>query len=89
MSMRVPSHINARLDAATREKLDLIRRRTRQSSTEIVITSLDLYYRALKGDAKSAKETLDRTGFVGCGEAEPELSTNYKAFLASSLTNKT
>ena len=36
----------------------------------------------------SAYERLMQSGFIGCGEAEPDLSVNYKAHLSDSLSAK-
>ena len=36
----------------------------------------------------SAYERLMQSGFIGCGEAEPDLSVNYKAQLSDSLSAK-
>ena len=81
--------INARLDDETIHKLDLIRRRTGQSYTEIVETSLDLYYSSLKAERVNVAEVLKQNGFIGCGSDSSDLSVNYKARLAELLARKT
>jgi hypothetical protein len=83
------NRINARLDDETEEKLRLIRGRTGKSITDIVISSLDLYYRSLKTERANAADILARNGFIGCGSDEPNLSVNYKNRLTSIIARKT
>jgi hypothetical protein len=83
------SRINARLDDETEKKLRLIRSQTGKSVTDIVIASLDLYYRNLSTKRANTAEILTRNGFIGCGFDEPDLSINYKTRLTESMGRKT
>jgi len=89
MARRTSGRINARLDAKTQDQVAWLRRRTRRSVTEILVDSLDLYYRTVKGEGRSAAEILNATGFIGCGSGSPRLSERYKDELTRLLKAKT
>lgn len=81
--------LNARIDDELAAKLESIRNLTKQSTTEVVREALEHYHRMLTQKPALAYQLLDGSGFIGCGEAEPELSTQYKELLAESLRAKT
>ena len=80
--------INARLDDTHAQKLDYLKRATHSTVSDIVKTSLDLYYDQVRGSSSRAAEVLERSGFIGCGASSPDLSTSYKEELAESLAAK-
>jgi hypothetical protein len=84
----VNERVNARLDEETRHKVEYIKQRTRNGVSEIIVASLDLYYRTLKKSELSAAEILRSSGFVGCGTGPEDLSENYKQHLTRSLAKK-
>ncbi|WP_110985395.1 hypothetical protein [Acaryochloris thomasi] len=54
--------------------------------TEIIKSILDAYYQSMtQADPVNA---CINSGFIGCGEAESDLSIRYKAQLAESLKDK-
>jgi predicted transcriptional regulator len=70
--------INARLDDSRSQKLDFLARTTRLSTSDIVKQALDVYYEQVRSRRPAPAAVLAETGFIGCGEASPELSDNYK-----------
>jgi hypothetical protein len=70
--------INARLDESRSQKLEFLARTTHQSTSEIVKQALDLYYEQVRSHRPLPAEVLKASGFVGCGEAAPDLSERYK-----------
>lgn len=82
------ARINARLEPELQAKVDFLRRRTKLSTTEIIKLSIDQYYQSIKRGSEGGKKALVLHGFVGCGTAEPNLSTTYKRELARSLAKK-
>jgi predicted transcriptional regulator len=83
------TRLNARIDPELADKIDRLRRRTNMSITDIVRASIELYYERFRAqEAADAHRILVDAGFVGCGEAEPDLSTSYKDRLADSLSGK-
>jgi 50S ribosomal subunit-associated GTPase HflX len=82
--MTIPAaRINARLSRQLRARIARVQRRSGKSLTEIVHVALERYCAA---EDSTLLEALD--GFVGCGSASAELSTNYKSELAASLGKK-
>lgn len=83
------TRLNARIDAELAAKLDRMQRRTNKSITEIVRESLELYYERFQRDEEgSSSRILQESEFIGCAEADPELSTTYKVHLHESLSRK-
>jgi hypothetical protein len=81
--------INARLPTDTARKVAYLERRTKQSTTEVVLASIDHYYAAVADEGRSAEEALALAGFIGCANGPARLSSDYKAELARSLERKT
>jgi len=79
------SRINARLDDELARKLAELRRRTGRSTTEIVKASIEAYYEAERSRPRALELLAD---LIGAGDADPNLSTNYKAELTASLSKK-
>lgn len=70
--------ISARLDDERSRKLEFLLEATGQRASEIVNRAIDVLYEEVRTQRPRAGEVLRRTGFVGCGEADPDLSTCYK-----------
>jgi predicted transcriptional regulator len=83
------NRLNARIDDELAAKLEFLRRKTKKSVTEILRESVELYYERFRAAEGSSSRALEAAGFVGCGEAAPDLSLNYKQQFAESLTRKT
>lgn len=83
------NRLNARIDDELAAKLEHLRRRTKKSVTEIVRASIELYYERFREREESAARILHGSGFVGCGEGDPDLSSTYKERLGDSLAHKT
>ena len=79
------ARINARLSADLARKVETLRRRTGQSSTEIVKASLESYYAAVTREKNPAVLLAD---LIGCASGPADLSLNYKRDLTKSLLRK-
>ncbi len=87
LRMTTAARLNARLDAAVAKKLEYLKKRTRQSTTDVVRRSIELYYDSVaKND--EALELLEQSGFIGCAEGPRDLSKRYKAELMRILAEK-
>jgi hypothetical protein len=75
--------INARLDEEYAHKLNYIQKQTNQPITDVIKSAIDLYYQQLQQE--KPLDLLTQTGFIGCGEADPNLSVNYKSILRDNL----
>ncbi|MEH2295756.1 CopG family transcriptional regulator [Nostoc sp.] len=80
--------INARLDDEYADKLAYIQQQTNQAVTDVIKSALELYYQQIQQQQKNPLSMLTKTGFIGCGEADPNLSVNYKSILKDSLKAK-
>lgn len=80
--------INARLEPAQAHELEWLKRTTHASTTEVIKAAIRVYYRELKKTQAQPGALLREAGFVGCGEADPELSQNYKDALTQDLAAK-
>lgn len=76
------TRINARLDAELASKLEELRRLTGLSTTEVLRASIEAHHRAVKARQPPAALLAD---LVGSGDADPDLSTTYKAALLAEL----
>jgi predicted transcriptional regulator len=81
--------LNARLDDELAAKLERLQRRTNKSVTEVVRASIELYYERFEEASQGAARILDEAGFVGCGDADADLSTTYKDRFDKTLAAKT
>lgn len=75
--------LNARLTAEHEQMLEAIQRATGQTTSDIVRVALSRYFKAVFPPAKSPQQALVDAGFIGCGEADPDLSANYKQALGA------
>jgi hypothetical protein len=76
--------LNTKLDVIQEALLLKIQERTHASVSEIVRRALENYYQTVCEQPTSAKDAFYASGFVGCAESDPDLSTTYK----SQLVNK-
>jgi hypothetical protein len=77
--------INARLDPELARKVDVLRRQTGKSTTDILKSSLESYYVIVTRDRNPAARLAD---FVGCATGPRNLSSDYKRELVRSLARK-
>jgi hypothetical protein len=80
--------VNARLTAEEASKLDYLVRIEGKSVTEVIRASIVRYYDEARATHAAASGALERTGFIGCAEGEPDLSRSYKRRLTDSLATK-
>lgn len=70
--------INARLDERSEAKLAFLEKETGLSVSEIVRRAIDSYYSRFRNENSDPSMALTLAGFVGCGEASADLSSDYK-----------
>jgi hypothetical protein len=70
--------INTQLNECTAAKLAHLQQMTNQNLEEILQQAIDAYYQQFQTQSKNPLEILQDNGFIGCIQAEPDLSTNYK-----------
>jgi hypothetical protein len=80
------TRINARLAPDLARKVEALRKRTGQSTTEIVKASLESYYVAVINQAESPAALL--ADLVGCASGPSDLARSYKGELTRSLLRK-
>jgi hypothetical protein len=82
------SRINARLDKDRLEKLEALKKNLNASTTEVVLQALDELHEKQMGNSENKIHALLNSGFVACGEAEYDLSSNHKEYLQDDLAKK-
>jgi hypothetical protein len=82
------SRINARLDEEHMAKLELLKGQLHFSTTEVLKLAIDDLYQQQVTQSSSKLQQLLNSDFIACGEAEPDLSANHKAYLTHSLAGK-
>ena len=88
MRMTTRGRLNARLEPELEKKLAYLRRRTGLATSDVVRTSIERYYAAVRAEGTDARAIFEATGFVG-GDAGPtDLSERYKEYLTDSLDRK-
>lgn len=80
--------INTYLDQDCFHKLEELTETTHASISDVLKQAIDFYYEQVKPPQPRAAEMLLYSGFVGCGEAEPTWSENYKAELVKLINDK-
>ena len=80
--------INARLDENLAYKLDYLTHAEGMSVSNVVKESISRYYAEVRAPQVVAQEILGCNGFIGCGESDADLSTNYKHTLTETLQAK-
>jgi len=74
--------VNARLDSDRATKLNYIRQRTNQGTSEIMKVAIDFYYEKLRQETPvKPLQLLRESGLIGCAEGDADLSVNYKQYL--------
>jgi hypothetical protein len=74
------------MDAELARKVKYLRERTKKTTTEVVAASIEAYFEQASKRVRPADVLRD---FVGSGNGDPDLSSNYKAKLGRSLAKKT
>jgi predicted transcriptional regulator len=80
--------LNARLPEELARKLEALEQATKQSTSDVVRSALERYFDEICAPGRSARDAILRSGLVGCGEAEADLSTTYKSRLQEGLGRK-
>ncbi len=80
--------VNARFDSEDADKLDYLVRTEGKSVTDVVRTAIRRYYESARAERAAKTGQLATTGFIGCAEADPDLSTTYKQQLQRTLATK-
>jgi predicted transcriptional regulator len=80
--------LNARLTEELSRKLEALERATKQSTSDIVRAALERYFDEVCRPGRSARDAILRSGLVGCGEAEADLSATYKSRLHEGFGRK-
>lgn len=70
--------ISTQLNESSVAKLAYLQQMTNQNLEEILQQAIDVYYQQFQTQSKTPIEILQNNGFVGCMQAESELSANYK-----------
>lgn len=81
-------HITTDFDEDHAGKLTYIQEQTNQDISEILNQAIDLYYQRLKPAEQSPLDIFQELGLVGCIDAEPDLSSNYKSVLHEQIRTK-
>ncbi|MBE9009709.1 CopG family transcriptional regulator [Pseudanabaenaceae cyanobacterium LEGE 13415] len=73
------------LDEDAANKLTYIQQQTGQDTETILKTAIEQYYQQLQPPQKTALDIFQDFGLVGCIDADPNLSTNYKSVISESF----
>ncbi|TYQ26563.1 CopG family transcriptional regulator [Pseudanabaena sp. UWO310] len=79
------AQINAVLDDEHTAKLAYIQQQTQESEIETIKQAIAFYYQYLQEQKRDPTFLLKQSGFIGCGDGDRNLSTNYKAALKTIL----
>jgi hypothetical protein len=71
-------NINTQLNESAAAKLTHLQQMTDQNLEEILQQAIDVYYQQFQSQSKTPLEILQDNSFVGCIQAESDLSANYK-----------
>ncbi|AWB67291.1 CopG family transcriptional regulator [Saccharobesus litoralis] len=82
------ARINARLDDEYMAKLERLKSQMHTSTTEVLKLAIDDLYETQLNQKQAKLQALLNSDFVGCGEAEADLSSHYKSYLNSDLSKK-
>jgi len=83
--------ISFRSDEQIKKEIDYIKYACNATQTQAIKDAIHAFYRQLQlkeDGGKSPQELLTQSGFIGSFEANEDLSTNYKEYLAQGLKNK-
>jgi hypothetical protein len=70
--------INTYLNEDTAAKLAHLQQVTNQNVEDVIQQAINLYYKQFQTVSKTPLEILQDNGFIGCVQAEPGVSANYK-----------
>ena len=74
-------NINTQLNESAAAKLAHLQQMTNQDLQELLQQAIDVYYQQFQTQSKTPMEILQDNGFVGCVQAESDLSANYKSIV--------
>jgi hypothetical protein len=78
--------INIELNKEYESKLAYVQQKTDQKDMKVVIeAAIDAYYNQLEPAPKTALDIFQESGFIGCIQADPNLSTNYKSVVNAAI----
>ena len=86
--MKRTRSVTARLTEAATKKLHEMSQAEELTASEIIMRSIEARYELAIAKQRSAWKALEQNGFIGCGQAAANLSSNYKKLLSSSLHKK-
>jgi len=70
-------------------KLVYVQQKTNQKDLKTVIeAAIDVYYRQLDPERKTALTIFRNSGFIGCGQTDPDLSANYKSVVRAAIRDR-
>jgi hypothetical protein len=81
--------INIELNKEYESKLAYVQRKTDQKDMKAVIeAAIDAYYNQLEPAQKTALDIFQESAFIGCIQADPNLSTNYKSVVNAAIQTR-
>lgn len=81
--------INIELNPEYESKLAYVQQKTEQQDIKAVIeAAIDVYYRQLEAPHKTALEIFRESGFIGCIQANENLSTQYKSIVRDAIQTR-
>lgn len=79
------ARINARFSPQDEARVRELAATTKKSTSEVLREAVREYHARHVKPQKNAYEMMMETGFIGCGDGPPDLSSRYKHYLAESL----
>ena len=86
--MTTRGRLNARLEPELERKLAYLCQRTGLATSDVVRTSIERFYEAMRAGGQQARAILEESGFIACGSGPTDLSEHYKEELNESLSKK-
>jgi hypothetical protein len=80
--------IQTQLNESAAAKLAHLQSLTNQSLAEILQQAIDLYYQQVQAESKTPLQILQDHGFIGCIQAEVDLSMNYKPIVQKLIQDR-
>jgi hypothetical protein len=81
--------INIELNEEYASKLFYVQQKTDQKDLKALLeAAIDTYYNQLEPPPKTALEIFTESGFIGCIQTDPNLSTNYKSIVSSAIQER-
>lgn len=86
---RKDRQINIELDEEYESKLAYVQQKTAQKDIKAVIeAALNACLNQLEAPRKTALENFRETEFIGCIQADPDLSPNHKSIVKSAIQER-